>query len=82
MAKDDKYHGKNILSFQPNTTFTGKEIKAWIQYHTTHETSKSKFAKRMKEYINLADDELYILTKDTYTSSARYGDYLVQRAKT
>ena len=82
MAKDDKYHGKNILSYQPRTIFTGKEIKDWVQYHLEHDTSKTKFAKRMKGYLNLDDNGLYILCKDTYTSSARCGDYLVQRAET
>ena len=81
MSKDEKYHGKNILSYQPHTIFTGKEIKSWIQYHTTHETSKSKMAKKMLGYMGIDDDGRYVLIRESDRSSARLGKYIVERAK-
>ena len=79
MVKDEHYHGKNILSYQPNVIFTGKEIKSWIQYHTTHETSKSRMAKKMQGYMNIKDDGRYVLIRDQDRCSSRLGEYLVTR---
>ena len=73
---------KNILSFQPNTVLTGKEIKNWIKYNTENSTSHSKIAKRMIGYLEtLEDTAKYILYKEQYKSCASYGDYLVKRVK-
>ena len=69
---------KNILSYKLGTVFKGREIKDWILYHTNNETSKSKIAKRMTEYLTIDNDEWYYLWKDPNAGS-RANDYLVAR---
>ena len=80
MAKDECYHGKNILSYQPHTLFTGKEIKDWIQYHTTHETSKSKIAKKMSQFCAINDAEFYTINRNDDRGSSSCGSYLIMKA--
>ena len=38
---------KNILSYQPLTRFTGKEILDWAKYHVENNTSHAKQGKRI-----------------------------------
>ncbi len=70
---------RNILSCSPGTVFKGKEIKEWIHYHLTNNTSKSRIARQMVEYLNVDDTADYRLYKGTYESSASYNRYLVER---
>ncbi len=72
---------KNIISYKLGTSFTGREIKEWLQYHLTHETSKTKYAKQMARFLSVKDEEWYILMKDGYTSSETYGEYYFARDK-
>lgn len=65
----------NILSYKLGSSFKGKDIKDWIEFHTTHNTSKSKIANNMKKYMNLDDNEEYKLTKETYRSCGSYNKY-------
>ena len=51
---------ENILSFV-NKSVSGKEIKQWITYHTTHETEYSKIAYSMVKYLNISDDRAYVV---------------------
>ena len=60
---------RNILSFQPNTKFRGKEIKEWIKYHLENKTSHSVSAKKMEKYLNISDDKEYIIELQTQTSA-------------
>lgn len=63
---------KNILSYPVGTTFSGSEIKEWITYHLTHETSHTKTAKQMEEYLSVKDEETYVFYKGSYESSASF----------
>ena len=69
---------KNILSYPLGTLFHGSEIKEWITYHLQHETSKTKICKRMEEYLNIDDEDLYYLIHGDKCSS-RENDFLVKR---
>lgn len=70
------YNGKNILSYELGTPFPGKEIKKWIRYHLDNQCgTKTKIARAMREYLNLNDDQLYVLYKRNDRSAARYGTY-------
>ena len=62
---------KNILSYTNNEKFTGKEIKDWINYHINHQTSLSREAAKMKKYLNIDDNSMYVLQKGTYQASER-----------
>lgn len=62
---------KNILSYTNNEKFTGKEIKDWINYHINHQTSLSSEATKMKEYLNIDDNSMYVIQKGTYQASER-----------
>ena len=70
---------RNILSCKVGTIFKGKEIKEWIQYHLTNDTSKTRIAKQMIKYLNIEDMADYRLYRGTYESSASYKRYLVER---
>ena len=63
---------KNILSYPVGTTFSGSEIKKWITYHLTHETSHTKMAKQMEEYLSVKAEETYVFYKGGYESSASF----------
>lgn len=53
---------KNILSYKPGTRFTGKEIKSWIEYHTTHQTSHTKQALHLRQHhSNIRDAREYFV---------------------
>lgn len=62
------FQPRNIISYKLGSVFTGKEIREWIEFHTTHKTSKSKVAKTMKKYMNLDYNKEYRITKNTYRS--------------
>lgn len=66
---------KNIISYKIGTKFSGKEIKEWINYHINNKTSHTKQAQCMKKFLNLKDDEVYILCKENYSSCSSYGAY-------
>ena len=71
---------RNIISYKLGTRFTGREIKDWIQYHLDNETSHTKVANTMRDYLNrLEDDVMYYLYKENYKSSENYNEYLVKR---
>lgn len=61
---------KNILSYVNGHAFTGKEIKDWIVYNSIHNTSKTNIANHMKKYLDITDDELYVIVKNESTSCA------------
>ena len=71
---------KNILSYPLGTVFRGKEIKKWILYHTNNNTSKSRIAKKMVDYLTIDDDDWYCLVHGD-TCSSRANDFLVMRYK-
>lgn len=55
---------KNILSYTKNQTFTGREIKNWINYHIQNSTSKTKIALKLKKHLqDIDDNEKYFLIK-------------------
>ena len=66
---------KNILSYVGEHAFTGKEIKEWIIYNLKNNTSKTNVAHHMKKYLNIEDDELYVIVKNTYSSCAEYNKF-------
>lgn len=55
---------KNILSFV-NRPLTGREIKAWVCFHTSHDTEYSKIARYMCRYLNIDDNSEYYLELDS-----------------
>ena len=69
---------RNLLSYVGYESFTGKEIKDWITYHTENQTSKTKVAKTLVKYLNIKDDRLYRFIKETDRCSSRYGKYLIE----
>lgn len=53
---------KNILSYKPGTKFSGKEIKDWIEFHTSRQTSHTRQALHMQqEYWRLKDTREYLV---------------------
>lgn len=62
---------KNILSYHPCTRLSGSEIKAWIFYHSKQQTSHTHEARKMLKYMNIKDDNLYIIRRGTYQEEAR-----------
>ena len=60
---------KNILRYPVGTVLSGKEIKGWITYHTTNNTSHTKQARQMVRFLNINDSERYIITKGTCMGS-------------
>lgn len=62
---------ENILSFSPGTRIKGSMIKEWILYHTTNETSLSKEARKMTQYLNIDDDSDYFVYRGKYQASER-----------
>lgn len=53
---------KNILSYKSGTVFSGKEIKDWIEYHITHQTSHTKQAIYLQKYHgNIKDAREYLV---------------------
>ena len=43
-----QHNCKNLFSYPDGTTFTGQEILSFINYHTSHQTGKTKIAKYMQ----------------------------------
>lgn len=70
---------KNILSYVDGHAFTGKEIKDWIVYNSMHDTSKTEIANHMKKYLNITDDELYVIVKNKDSSCAEYNKFELVR---
>jgi hypothetical protein len=62
---------KNILSYGSCKQFKGKDIKSWIIYHIQNNTSHTKDALKMKQYLNINDDKLYMVIKGNYQESER-----------
>lgn len=67
---------KNILSYNLNTRFTGKEIKDWIRFHLNNKTSHTKQAYYLKKFLNLKDNKIYKLQKGDYRPSASYNKFI------
>ena len=67
---------RNILSYK-DKVFSGAEIKEWIDYHSTHETSHSKTAMKMRRFLDLTDEKMYVVYKNEDRNSSSYGSYLV-----
>lgn len=57
-----KQNCKNLFSYPDGTIFSGKDILKFIQYHTTHITSKTNVASYMqKKFGNIKPDMQYKL---------------------
>ena len=52
---------KNILSYLPETQFSGKEIKEWINYQIVNSTSHLKQALWMQRFLNIKDERKYVI---------------------
>ena len=70
---------KNILSYVNDHAFTGKEIKEWIVYNLKNNTSKSNIAYHLKKYLNIDDNEYYVIVKNTCESCAEYNKFELVR---
>lgn len=75
----EHYNGRNILSFEQDTPFSGSEIKSWILWHMSHDRGmKTKVAGKMKKYLTIHDDVEYCIVKNLYRSS-NFDRYFVMR---
>lgn len=63
---------RNILSLKHGTPLSGKEIKAWIQYHIKNNTSYYREAIHMEKYLNIDDNKTYSIYKGNYQESERW----------
>ena len=70
---------KNILSYKLGSVFSGKEIKEWINYHLENKTSHTKQALYLKRFLNINDENHYMLYKDGYPSSETYNEYYFKK---
>lgn len=61
----------NILSYKPGTVLLGREIRTWIRYQISHQTSHYKEAVQMQKYLNIQDNKEYIVSKGDYQASER-----------
>lgn len=71
---------RNILSCI--SPIYGKEIKTWIEYHTSNTTEYTRIARRMHRFLNISDKELYVVhtsTSDTACGKIRRGYPIVVR---
>ena len=60
---------KNILSYQPGTLFSGRDILDWAKYQVENHTSRYKFGEQViKNYPDLQDCELYTIQTKQSTS--------------
>ena len=50
---------KNILSYQPGSVFTGKELNDFFSHAIKNKTSKAKIAKKYVEHFRFKDTRLY-----------------------
>ena len=50
---------KNILSYQPGSIFTGKELNEFFSYAIEHKTSKAKIAMKYLDHFKFKDNRLY-----------------------
>ena len=50
---------KNILSYQPGSIFTGKELNDFFSHAIENKTSKAKIAKKYVERVRFKDNRLY-----------------------
>lgn len=55
---------KNILSYDPSHRFTGAQIKEWIRYQLSNNTSHAQIASKMQPYLNIDDKRMYHVVKD------------------
>lgn len=52
---------RNILSYEENIHFTGKEIKDWIVFQIANQTSHLNQALYMQRFMKVKDDRKYII---------------------
>ena len=50
---------KNVLSYQPGSIFTGKELNDFFSYAIENKTSKAKIVKKYVEHFRFKDNRLY-----------------------
>ena len=50
---------KNVLSYQPGSIFTGKELNDFFSHAIENKTSKAKIAKKYIEHFRFKDNRLY-----------------------
>ena len=50
---------KNVLSYQPGSIFTGKELNDFFLYAIENKTSKAEIAKKYVEHFRFKDNRLY-----------------------
>lgn len=60
---------KNILTCEPGTILTGREIKDWVLHHVSNKTECSLRAWNMANYLTSLDDNSeYMVTSSGYQS--------------
>ena len=53
---------RNILSYQPLTTFSGEEILNWANFQVEYQTSHFKQGRRILRYFgNLRPERMYLV---------------------
>ena len=50
---------KNILSYQPGSVFTGKELNDFFSYAIENKTSKAKIAMKYIDHFRFKNNRLY-----------------------
>ena len=50
---------KNVLSYQPGSIFTGKELNDFFSHAIENKTSKAKIAKKYVEHFRFKDNRIY-----------------------
>lgn len=50
---------KNVLSYQPGSIFTGKELNDFFSHAIEYKTSKAKIAMKYIDHFRFKDDRLY-----------------------
>ena len=50
---------KNILSYQPGSIFTGKELNDFFSYAIENKTSKAKIAMKYIDHFRFKNNRLY-----------------------
>ena len=50
---------KNILSYQPGSVFSGKELNDFFSHAIENKTSKAKIAKKYVGHFRFKDNRLY-----------------------
>lgn len=58
---------KNILSYQPGTVFTGKEILDWAKFHVENDTSHARQGRRiLRLYSQTLNPTRFYIVKSNY----------------